>query len=75
MENQGSQSQGSQSQNTTQSGQTAIPADGNWHDFKQTPTAFKSPVGCEINPLAGNFGQVRSLESSGDSIEVTYNQG
>jgi hypothetical protein len=73
MENQGSQSQGSQSQQNTQ--QTAIPADGNWHQFTQTPTSFKSPVGCEINPLAGTFGEVRSLESSDQSIEVSYNQG
>ena len=73
MENQGSQSQGSQQ--NTQSQPTAIPADGQWHDFTQTPTAFKSPVGCEINPLSGTFGQVRSLENSDQSIEVTYNQG
>jgi hypothetical protein len=66
-----------QSQQTSQSKepQTAIPADNNWHDFNAPVSSFKSPVGCEIEPLSGTFGRVRSLEQTDQTIEVSYNAG
>lgn len=73
---QGSQqnTQSAQSQQTTGPTQN-ITADANWHDFGGAVSSFKSPVGCEIEPLAGTFGRVRSLEPSDQQIEVSYNQG